>query len=185
MIRIFITAYFLMFLGNALAQNRESDFRSELVGSWLAAEFFIPQPPKELQQDIKDITFQENGVVRWSVVKDGKIEKLSGFYAILPNAQSMRKLPYVHVAPSKAAAAQMSDNPLLLFENVSIGLDSRFHVESVGKVLKARNAHGEPLVFVRKKQDGQQDGADQPATALELKPEGNEKPQQQSKDRSR
>lgn len=157
--RIFlITACLITCCLNAAAeQNTRSEVQVEIIGSWLAGETLMPQPPPDMQQDIKETTFQANGLVRWSVVIDGKIQELSGRYAVLTDAQSLRRLPYIIVAPTKFIDPQLSSIRFLLLTDVTIDLDSRFHADRVGKVFKAKSADGKALAFARKKQDSQQE----------------------------
>ncbi len=128
-----------------------SEIKSEIIGTWLAGETFMPQPPSDMQQDIKAITFEANGTVKWSIAKDGKIQEMIGRYEIFVDEKSSRRLPSIFVAPVSYKNPGISSVCLLLLTDVTIDKDERFNPEKVGKVLKAKRKDGKYLVFVKKK----------------------------------
>jgi hypothetical protein len=115
----------------------------------------MPQPPPDMQQDIKAITFQTNGIVNWSTVKDGHMQEMIGRYVIAPNDQSPRKPPSIFVAPTNYLNPQVSSICLLLLIDVTVDIDARFNPDKVGKALKGTLRLGHTtersVVFVRKK----------------------------------
>jgi hypothetical protein len=118
------------------AQTDVGDLAMEIIGTWQAGETYMPQPPPEMQQDIKTITFAANGIVTWSTVKDGQMKEMVGRYVVLPDDHSPRKLPSIFVAPTNYVNPGVSSICLLLMTDVTVGLDARFHVDKVGKALK-------------------------------------------------
>lgn len=128
----------------------------------------IAQPPRELWQDLKDITFQTNGIVQWAEAQDGKMLERSGRYILQPNPESRLNLPMLFVAPTNYSDARMSSICLLLLTEVEIDPDSRFNVAIHGRVLKAMTRDGRRLVFLRKDKTANHtsDGIRQPADGL-------------------
>ena len=60
--------------------KRHTELEKEIQGDWLAAEYYVAQPPPELQQSIKSMSFQANNIVKWEYVQDGKVHKAKGRY---------------------------------------------------------------------------------------------------------
>ena len=132
--------------------ERHTVLEKEIQGDWLAAEYYMAQPPPELQQSIKSISFQASNIVKWEYVQDGKMHKATGRYGIysLPKGQKMsRGLPSLIVAQTNYPDAVLSSNPLLILSEVELDFDSRF-LQSWGKLIKARNADGKRILFIRK-----------------------------------
>jgi hypothetical protein len=48
--------------GFAGAQTDATDISAAIIGAWQPGERLISQPPREMWQDIKDITFRTNGI---------------------------------------------------------------------------------------------------------------------------
>lgn len=143
------------------AQTNASNISAEIVGAWQPGERLISQPPPEMWQDIKDITFYTNGIVEWSEVKQGKMVEMTGRYMIQLDKQSKRQLPTLFVAPTNYPNPMLSSICLLRLSELQIDFDSRFHVERFGKALKAVAADGKRVVFIRKKKV-----ANQPSEAI-------------------
>jgi hypothetical protein len=61
-----------------------------------------------------------------------------------------RQLPTLFVAPARYSNPTLSSVCLLKLTDVEIDFDARLHIESIGKVLKAKEANGKPLIFVRR-----------------------------------
>lgn len=90
--------------------ERHADLEKEIMGDWLAAEFFVALPPLELQQSVKAISFQTSNIVEWEFIQDGKALKTKGnfeIYAFPTDKKNLRKLPSLIVAPTN------SPNPAL------------------------------------------------------------------------
>jgi len=151
------------------AQTNAPDISAEIIGVWQSGEILISQPPPEMWQDIKDITFYTNGIVEWSEVKRGKMVEMTGRYMIQPGKQSKRQLPMLFVAPTNYLNPMLSSICLLRFSELQIDFDSRFHVERFGKALKAVAADGKRVVFIKKKM------ASQPSEAIGV--QGSPQPQ--------
>ncbi len=145
----------LVFCGTVAAQTNVFDLATEIIGTWQAGETYMPQPPPEMQQDIKTITFGTNGIVTWSTVVDGTMKEMVGRYVISPNDLSARKLPSIFVAPTNYVNPGVSSICLLLLTDVTIDIDARFNPDKVGKAFKGNvGLMHEPkkkVVFVRKK----------------------------------
>jgi hypothetical protein len=125
----------------------------EIQGDWLAAEYYVAQPPPELQQSIKSMSFQAKNMVEWKYVQDGKVHNANGRYGIysFPTDQKMlRQLPRLIVAPANYPDAVFSGHVLLTLSNFELDFDSRF-LQRWGKLIKARTSEGERVLFIRKK----------------------------------
>jgi hypothetical protein len=133
------------------AQSNASGLFSEIVGAWQPGERLISQPPPEMWQDIKEITFHANGIVEWSESKQGRMVEISGQYMIQPDNLSKRNLPAIFVIPKNQSAPALSSACLLRLSEVEIDFDSRFPAERFGKALKAVTANGKRVVFIRMK----------------------------------
>jgi hypothetical protein len=133
--------------------KRHTELEKEIQGDWLAAEYYVAQPPPELQQSIKSMSFQDNNIVKWIYVQDGKVHKAKGRYGIysFPTDQKKpRQLPRLIVAPANYPDAVFSSHVLLTLSDVELDFDSRF-VQSWGKLIKARTSDGKRVLFIRKK----------------------------------
>ena len=141
----------LLACGDANDKPREQtvEIPQELVGTWIAGETMMPQPPKEMWQDIKEISFWPNGIVAWSTTQNGKALEMKGRFLIHKDDQSSRGLPSLFVAPADCVNPDVSSVCLLRLSDLEIDLDSRFHPDKVGKVLKAKTEDGKRVVFVR------------------------------------
>ena len=125
----------------------------EILGEWVAGEIYFPQPPIEVQQSIKNLSFQPKNIIKWSYVSDGKMFDGKGRYVLLDDPSSeinRRGLPTLFVAPESDNNPEISSVYLLKLTHLEIDFDARFHIESIGKVLKAKHLSGKALVFVRK-----------------------------------
>lgn len=132
--------------------KRHTELEKEIQGDWLAAEYYVAQPPPELQQSIKSMSFQANNIVKWEYVQDGKVHKAKGRYGIysFPKDQKMpRELPSLIVAPANYPDAVLSSHLLLTLSDVELDFDSRF-LQRWGKLIKARNSDGKRVLFIRK-----------------------------------
>lgn len=132
--------------------KRHTELEKEIRGDWLAAEYYVAQPPPELQQSIKSMSFQANNIVTWEYVQDGKVHKAKGRYGIysFPKDQRMPKeLPSLIVAPANYPDAALSSHLLLTLSDVELDFDSRF-LQRWGKLIKARNSDGKRVLFLRK-----------------------------------
>ncbi|MFX0201769.1 MAG: hypothetical protein ACFFCW_37140, partial [Candidatus Hodarchaeota archaeon] len=102
--RILILLALLTMTATLLASGfkRHTELEKEIQGDWIAAEYYVAQPPPELQQSIKSMSFQAKNIVKWEYVQDGKIHRAKGRYGIysFPKDQKMPKgLPSLIVAP--------------------------------------------------------------------------------------
>jgi hypothetical protein len=132
--------------------KRHTGLEKEIRGDWLAAEYYVAQPPPELQQSIKSMSFQANNIVKWEYVQDGKVHKAKGRYGIysFPKDQRMPKeLPSLIVAPANYPDAALCSHLLLTLSDVELDFDSRF-LQRWGKLIKARNSDGKRVLFIRK-----------------------------------
>ena len=139
------------------AETNVSSVAKQVIGEWIAGETMMPQPPKEMRQDIKTISFQTNGIVQWSEVKQGKVVDQIGRYEFLPNdlitkVQSKRGLPTITVASTNSPRPCLSGICLLSLREVEIDYDSRFHINKIGAVLKAETPNGKKVIFVKLKE---------------------------------
>jgi len=125
----------------------------EILGEWVAGEICFAQPPPEVQQSIKSISFQAGDIIRWSYVGQGEMQEGEGRYSFLVDCSpevASRQLPTLFVAPENYSDPTVSSVCLLKLTDVEIDFDARLNVESIGKVLKAKDANGKRLIFVRK-----------------------------------
>jgi len=125
----------------------------EILGEWVAGEIYFTQPPAEVQQSIKSISFEAGNIIKWTYVSEGEMQEGEGRYLFLVDPSpriAHRQLPTLFVAPESYSNSMVSSVCLLKLTDVEIDLDARFHVESIGKVLKAKDANGKRLIFVRK-----------------------------------
>ena len=132
--------------------KRHTELEKEIQGDWLAAEYYVAQPPPELQQSIKSMSFKANNIVQWVHVQDGKVHKAKGRYGIysFPTDQKMPKeFPSLIVAPANYPDAVLSSHLLLTLSDVELDFDSRF-LQRWGKLIKARNSDGKRVLFIRK-----------------------------------
>jgi hypothetical protein len=133
--------------------EQELPLKKEILGEWVAGELYFSQPPVEVQQSIKDISFQPDNIIKWSYVSDGKMKDGKGRYMLFvspPSKTNLRELPSLFVAPESYKNPGISSVCLLKLTHLEIDFDARFHVESIGKVLKAKDSNGKALLFVRK-----------------------------------
>jgi hypothetical protein len=124
-----------------------------ILGEWVAGEIYFAQPPEEIQQSIKTISFRADTIIEWSYVSEGTMREGRGRYVLLANPSSEDgggALPTLFVAPESFRQPALSSVCLLMISELEIDHDARFHVESIGKVLKGRDSTGQKLVFVRK-----------------------------------
>jgi hypothetical protein len=152
--RILILLALLTMTATLLASGfkRHTELEREIRGDWLAAEYYVAQPPPELQQSIKSMSFQANNIVKWEYVQDGKVHKAKGRYGIysFPKDQKMpRERPSLIVAPANYPDAVLSSHLLLTLSDVELDFDSRF-LQRWGKLIKARNSDGKRVLFIRK-----------------------------------
>lgn len=152
------------------AQTNSISVAEKLIGNWIAGETMMPQPPKEMRQDINSISFQTNGIVQWSEVKKDKVVEQIGRYEFIPNeiiteTRSKRRLPSLTVSSTNSPRPCLSGICLLYLSEIEIDHDSRFHVKKVGEVLKAETTDGKKVVFVKLK-------ARQPTTKSAVPSEG-------------
>jgi len=152
--RILILLALLPMTATLLASEfkRHTELEKEIQGDWIAAEYYVAQPPPELQQSIKSMSFQANNIVKWEYVQDGKVHRAKGRYGIysFPKDQKMSKgLPSLIVAPANYPDAVLSSDLLLTLSDVELDFDSRF-LQRWGKLIKARNSDGKRVLFIRK-----------------------------------
>ncbi|MBN1674665.1 MAG: hypothetical protein JXR37_26710 [Kiritimatiellae bacterium] len=125
----------------------------ELIGTWVAGEMMMPQPPRSMWQQMKSISFSTNGIVTWSCIgSGGKMEELTGRFEILEGNPDSGGRPALFVGPTNGVDPLTSRVRILWLGDLEVDFDSRFHPEKVGKVLKAENKNGGRLVFLRVKQ---------------------------------
>lgn len=132
--------------------KRDAALEKEIQGDWIAVEYYVALPPPELQQSIKSMSFQANNIVNWQYVQDGKMHKATGRYGIyfFPEDPLMsRGLPSLIVAPAKYSDAALSSHLLLILSDFELDFDSRF-LQSWGRLIKATNADGKRVLFIRK-----------------------------------
>jgi len=154
--RILILLALLTTAATPLASEfkRHTELEKEIQGDWLAAEHYVSQPPPELQQSIKSMSFQANNIVKWEYVQDGKAHKANGRYGIYffpADQKKPRQLPRLIIAPANYADAAFSSHVLLTLSDVELDFDSRF-VQSWGKLIKARTSDGKRVLFIRSTQ---------------------------------
>jgi hypothetical protein len=128
------------------------ELEKKIQGDWLAAEYYVAQPPTELQQSIKTISFQADNIIEWEYVQDGKMHKAKGRYGIYSfptDQEKLRKLPDLIVAPTNYANAVVSNNVILTLSGIELDFDSRF-LQRWGKLIKATEPDGKRLLFIRK-----------------------------------
>jgi len=125
----------------------------EILGEWVAGEVYFAVPPVEVRQSIKSISFEAENVIEWSYVSERTMQQGRGRYVLLttPSAERVgRELPTLFVAPERYRDPRISSICLLKITDLEIDFDARFHMESIGKVLKGKDSDGKALVFVRK-----------------------------------
>jgi len=125
----------------------------EILGEWVAGEIYFAQPPVDVQQSIKSISFQAGNTIKWTYVSQGQMKEGEGRYSFLIDpspAKARRQLPTLFVAPERYSNPMLSSICLLKLTDVEIDFDARLHIESIGKVLKAKDENGKPLIFVRR-----------------------------------
>ncbi len=138
--------------GTTEAPEQLLALEQDILGDWIAGETYFAQPPIEVQQSIKSISFEAGNVIRWSYVSRGIVQQGVGRYVLLSNSSAKgasRKLPTLFVAPKQSKNPSLSSIILLKLTDLEIDFDARFPMESIGKVLKARESSGKPLLFVR------------------------------------
>ena len=154
--------------------KRYVELEKEIQGDWLAAEYYVAQPPPELQQSIKSMSFRTDNIIEWEYVRDGKSQKANGHYGIysFPSDQEKpRQLPTLIVTPTYNSNAADSSHVILTLSNVELDFDCRF-VQRWGKLIKAKGPDGKGLLFIRKenKISSQQSTAAEPSQFMkELK----------------
>ena len=132
--------------------QRHIDLEQQILGDWLAAEYFVAQPSPELQQYIKSISFQTNNIALWGYVQDGKVRKAKGRYGVYSFPREKRKgrqLPSLIVAPMNYFNPAESSQILLTLSDLELDFDSRF-LRSWGKLIKAKGPDGKRIMFIRK-----------------------------------
>ena len=140
---------------------RHIELEAQIQGEWLAAEYYLTQPPADLQQTIKSMSFRTNSIVEWEYVRDGHVYRATGRYGIysFPTIKKLpRQLPRLIIAPTSYPDAIVSSHVFLTLTDVEIDFDSRFHVDHFGKLLKVKDPQGKRLLFIRKEQRHEQHG---------------------------
>jgi len=138
---------------SAYAGNCElSDLEADLAGDWVAAETFIQQPPSNLLQSIKTLSFSTNHLVSWTDTNTNSCRPQTGVFGVwIPGTNSqVRHLPSIVVAPTNYADPFQCGIALLTLNNVQVAYDSRFNQELYGKLLKALDGNGHPVLFIRR-----------------------------------
>jgi hypothetical protein len=150
--RIFLLLLLMLVLPLPGFDNRRHvELEKEIQGEWLAAEFFVAQPPPELQQSIKSISFQTDNIVHWEYVQDNKMNKGEGRYGLysLPEDKKSKHLPSLVVAPVNHQNPVLSSHILLTLSDFELDFDARF-LQRWGKLIKARDPDGNRILFIRK-----------------------------------
>ena len=132
------------------------ELEAQIQGEWLAAEYYLEQPPADLQQVIKSMSFRTNNIVEWEYVRDGHAHRATGRYGLysFPTKKKLsRQLPRLIVAPTSYPDAIVSSHVLLTLTDVEMDFDSRFHVDHFGKLLKAKDPQGKRLLFISKERE--------------------------------
>lgn len=124
-----------------------SDLEGEIQGEWLAAEYYVEQPPADLQQSITSISFQPSNVVTWISIEGGTLRTNEGRYGIY--SFQTREAPSLTVAPLRYPTAVFSSQILLSLTEVTLDFDSRFPMR-FGKLLKVKGQDNRQLLFIRK-----------------------------------
>jgi hypothetical protein len=133
--------------------KRHIELEAQIQGEWIAAEYYVAQPPADLQQAIKGMSFRTNGIAEWEYVSDGQVHKTTGRYGLysFPTEEKIsRQLPRLIVVPTSYSDALVSSHVLLTLTHVELDFDSRFHADHFGKLLKAKDPQGKRLLFIRK-----------------------------------
>jgi len=136
--------------------KRHIELEAQIQGEWIAAEYYLAQPPADLQQAIKSMSFRTNNIVEWECVRDGHAHRATGRYGLysFPTKKKLsHKLPRLIVAPTSYADAIVSSHVLLTLTDVEMDFDSRFNVNHFGKLLKAKDPQGKRLLFIRKERE--------------------------------
>jgi len=136
--------------------KRHIELEAQIQGEWIAAEYYLAQPPADLQQAIKSMSFRTNNIVEWECVRDGHAHRATGRYGLysFPTKKKLsHKLPRLIVAPTSYADAIVSSHVLLTLTDVEMDFDSRFNVDHFGKLLKAKDPQGKRLLFIRKERE--------------------------------
>ncbi len=132
--------------------KRHGELEKEIQGEWLAAEYFIAQPPPELQQSIKSMSFGSKNLVEWEYVQDGKVHKGKGRYGIYSSATDQKmpeQLPSLIIVPLNYPEGLLSNRILLTLSRIELDFDSRF-IRSWGRLIKAEAPDGKRVMFIRK-----------------------------------
>jgi hypothetical protein len=132
--------------------KRYVELEKEIQGDWLSAEYYFAQPPAEVQQSIKSISFRPDNIVEWEYVHDGKTQKAKGRYGIYSfstDKKNPRQLPNLIVAPTLYTNAADSEDVILTLWDVELDFDSRF-LQRWGKLIKAKGPGGKRVLFIRK-----------------------------------
>ena len=89
------------------------ELEAQIQGEWLAAEYYLAQPPADLQQAIKSMSFRTNNIVEWEYVRDGHAHRATGRYGLysFPTKKKLtRQLPRLIVAPTSYPDAIVSSH---------------------------------------------------------------------------
>jgi hypothetical protein len=137
--------------------EQQAQLAEEIQGSWIAAEVFVAQPPPELQQSVKTISFSADSLATWMHVHQGTMIEVEGSYFVYPLARgdnNPRGLPGLIVVKTGAQNEGVPVDTLLSLFQVELDFDSRFP-QNWGRLLKASTQDGERLLFI-KQQNGEE-----------------------------
>jgi hypothetical protein len=132
--------------------TQHAELEKNILGNWIAAEYYVAQPPTELQQPIKSISFKTNNIAQWQYVKDEKALEAEGRYGIYSFGTDQKpEPPTLIVAPTNYTNPALSSQRLLKLSNLELDFDSRF-LQEWGKLIKATGPDNKRLLFIRKQQ---------------------------------
>lgn len=130
----------------------EQRVAQDLKGDWVVAKDLVFDSKSEIEPSLRRLTFETNAVVRWFYEIDGKPQEHVGRYVIqrAKNTQRLDVMDITVTEPDKGNSLSATHQIAFVMQDLTVDFDSRFNVDSVGKVLKFSHRDGKRYVFTRK-----------------------------------
>jgi hypothetical protein len=124
--------------------------QDELIGEWIVAKDLVFDSKCEIEPSLRKLSFEANDNVRWYYEIDGKLEEHNGRFTIRIS-KTVRLPSVIIIEVAKGNLPSSLPRPIaFIMEGVTVDLDSRFDIQTVGKVLKFTHRDGKKYVFTRK-----------------------------------
>lgn len=141
--------FFVIFQGVVCLgeMTKEQALERDLKGDWVVAKDLVFDSKSESEPSLRRLTFETNAVVRWYYEINEKFIEHVGMYRV--RYPKNTQLPVVIVKEPDKGSPSSANSIAFIMQDVTIDIDSRFNVESVGKVLKFSHRDRKHYIFTR------------------------------------